>query len=270
MAKIISVCAKNGGTGKTTTAIQLGAGLSIFNKKILLIDMSSQCNMTSALGAYNPDLVSIYDVISQKCGAEDAIQTVGRSLQIIQSELKVDNVNFEFTDSKNLLNLKNALAKVEAKYDFVIIDTPPAISKVTQTAMIASDEIILAVQPGQFSLDGLYQMDSVIKEIRNEYNPTLKIAGILVNRFVQRTTLRKEIRKEFEKIAENIGTKVYKTSIRENISIPESQVLKMSVFKYNKRSIGAADYFKFLIEFANDNGENKKLNHIPLNLHFDF
>ena len=267
MSKIISICAKKGGTGKTTTAIQLSAGLLALGKRILLIDMDSQCNLTSAVKAYNPDLVSIYDVIQNNCTVAEAVQTIVPNFDVIQSELKLDNINLEFVNNSKLLtNLKSSLQSVKSHYDFIIIDTPPAISIANQAAMIASDEIIIVVQPDQFNLDGLYQINSAIENIKNQYNPNLLIAGILVTRYVERTTLRKEIRKEFERVADNIGTKVYQSFIRDNVSIPESQVLKMSIFKYKKKSNGAVDYFKFLVEFMHDNNESLKAKYIKLGI----
>ena len=267
LSKVISICAKKGGTGKTTTAIQLAAGLLALGKRILLIDMDSQCNLTSAVKAYNSELVSIYDILWQKCTVADAIQSIVPNFDVIQSELKLDNINFEFANNPELLtNLKSALDSVRTKYDFIIIDTPPAINITTQAAMIASDEIIIVVQADQFNLDGLYQMQSAITNIREKYNAELSIAGILVNCYVQRTTLRREIRKEFERIANSFGTKVYQSFIRDNVSIPESQVLKMSIFKYKKNSNGAVDYFKFLIEFLKDNDEALKAQYMKLGL----
>ena len=267
LSKIISICAKKGGTGKTTTAIQLAAGLLALGKRILLVDVDSQCNLTSAVKSYNPDLVSIYDVIWNKCTIADAIQNIVPNLNVIQSELKLDDINLEFAKNPALLtNLKSTLESVKSSYDFIIIDTPPAISITNQAAMIASDEIIIVVQPDQFNLDGLYQMSTAISEIRDRYNSELRIAGILVNRYVERTTLRREIRKEFERIAANLGTKVYKSFIRDNVAIPESQVLKMSIFKYKKKSNGSIDYFKFLIEFMEDNGESLQAKYMKLGL----
>ena len=270
MSKVISICAKKGGTGKTTTAIQLASGLLALGKRILLIDMDSQCNLTSAVRAYNSDLVSVYDILWQKCTVAEAVQSIVPNFDVIQSELKLDDINFEFATKPELLtNLKSALDSVKSSYDFIIIDTPPAISIANQAAMIASDEIIIVVQPDQFNLDGLYQMHSAIKNIQTKYNPNLSIAGILVNRYVERTTLRKEMRKELERVATNLGTKVYQSFVRDNVAIPESQVLKMSVFKYKKKSNGSIDYFKFLLEFIQDNGESLGAEDIPMGLRPD-
>ena len=190
LSKVISICAKKGGTGKTTTAIQLASGLLALGKRILLIDMDSQCNLTSAVRAYNSDLVSVYDILWQKCTVAEAVQSIVPNFDVIQSELKLDDINFEFATKPELLtNLKSALDSVKSSYDFIIIDTPPAISIANQAAMIASDEIIIVVQPDQFNLDGLYQMNSAINNIKNKYNPNLSIAGILEHVFIKESVV---------------------------------------------------------------------------------
>lgn len=118
MSKVISICAKKGGTGKTTTAIQLASGLLALGKRILLIDMDSQCNLTSAVRAYNSDLVSVYDILWQKCTVAEAVQSIVPNFDVIQSELKLDDINFEFATKPELLtNLKSALDSVKSSYD---------------------------------------------------------------------------------------------------------------------------------------------------------
>ena len=244
--------------------------LQFFLKKKLKIINKDMDVVKNECEIAKNDLVSVYDILWQKCTVAEAVQSIVPNFDVIQSELKLDDINFEFATKPELLtNLKSALDSVKSSYDFIIIDTPPAISIANQAAMIASDEIIIVVQPDQFNLDGLYQMNSAINNIKNKYNPNLSIAGILVNRYAERTTLRKEMRKELERVATNLGTKVYQSFVRDNVAIPESQVLKMSVFKYKKKSNGAIDYFKFLLEFMQDNGESLRAEDIPMGLRPD-
>ena len=252
---VISICAKKGGNGKTTTAINFAIGLSAMKKKVLLIDMDSQCNLSSGIGVYNPDLVSIYSVLMQQCEISQTIQNKG-NLDVIQAELELNELETSFSDNTNrLMNLKNAVSTIKDNYDYIIIDTPPAIGFLTQSALITSDEVIIVSQADKFSLDGLYQLDREIQKLKSKYNPNLKIDGILITRFVPRTSMRQMIREEMSKIAETLNTKIYRTSIRENVSVPESQVRKMSIYKHSRRSKGAIDYYAFTKEYLKDKDE---------------
>ena len=252
---VISICAKKGGNGKTTTAINFAIGLSAIKKKVLLIDMDSQCNLSSGIGVYDPNLVSIYSVLMKQCNVEQAIQNKGK-LDVIQSEVDLNDVEIEIGNKPNkLMRLKEAINKVKDKYDYVIIDTPPSIEFLTQSALIASDEVIIVSQADKFSLDGLYQLDREIQKLKNKYNPELKIDGILITRYVSRTSVKRMIKEEMAKVATRMNTKVYETNIRENVSISESQVLKMSVYKHNRRSNGSKDYYEFVKEYLKKKGE---------------
>ena len=252
---VISICAKKGGNGKTTTAINFAIGLSAMKKRVLLIDMDSQCNLSSGIGVYNPDLVSIYSVLMEQCQISQAIQNKG-NLDVIQSELELNELELSFSNNINrLTRLKTEISKIKDSYDYIIIDTPPAIGFSTQSALIASDEVIIVSQADKFSLDGLYQLDKEIQKLKSKYNPNLAINGILITRFVPRTSMRQIIREEMSKVAETLNTKIYRTSIRENVSVPESQVRKMSIYKHSRRSKGAIDYYAFAKEYLKDKGE---------------
>ena len=252
---IISICAKKGGNGKTTTSINFAVALVAMKKKVLLIDMDSQCNLSSGIGVYDPYLVSIYSVLMDQCQISQTIQNKG-NLDVIQAELDLNELENSFViNTDRLLRLKSAISTIKDNYDYIIIDTPPAVGFLTQSALIASDEMIIVSQADKFSLDGLYQLDKEIQKLKSKYNSNLKINGILITRFVPRTNMRQMIREEMSKIADTLKTKIYRTSIRENISIPESQVLKMSIYKHSRRSKGAIDYYAFSKEYLQDKGE---------------
>ena len=249
---VITICAKKGGTGKTTTAINFAAGLAALKKRVLVIDMDSQCNLSAGLGIYNPDLVSIKHVLTSKCQLSQAVQSNG-NLDIVQSSLNLHEIESLLSANLNLLD--NAIKTLNIDYDFIIIDTPPAIGSLTQSSLAASDDVIIVSQADKFSLDGLYQLDSELKNIKNRLNLKLSIDGILITRFSPRASMRCMIRDVMIQAAKSLGTKVYNTSIRENVALPESQVRKMSIFKHNRRSNGAADYFSFIKEFLNEHDE---------------
>ena len=252
---IVSICAKKGGNGKTTTAINFAIGLATMQKRVLLIDMDSQCNLSSGIGVYNPDLVSLESVLLGQCQVSQAIQRK-KNLDIIQSELTRNELESTFKDDPDKLKrLRAALETIKDEYEYIIIDTPPAIGFLTQSALIASDEVIIVSQADKFSLDGLYQLDKEINQLKNKYNPKLRTSGILITRYVPQTSMRRMIREELVQIAKKLNTKIYETSIRETVAIPESQVRKMSVYKHRRNSNGAQDYCSFVKEYLRDNGE---------------
>lgn len=289
-AKVIAVCAKKGGTGKTTTAINLGVGLLVAGKKVLLIDTDSQCNLSSATMAYNDEQVSIFDVLHIKKGKmkpavaikdaitiinptngdkksgtedtpppqtldEDPLTDTSRRLHVVQSALNLEELNIELASrADGPFRLKNALESIREYYDYIIIDTPPAIEAITQTAILASDEIIITAQADQFTADGILQLAWVLQGFQGLPGTNFKIAGILLTRFSERSTIRREMRDAISAIAKDLDTKVYNTFIRENVAIVESQFLHASVYKHNKRSNGAIDYYNFVKEFLMDHG----------------
>lgn len=256
MAKVLSICAKKGGPGKSTTSLELAAGLLVLKKRVLAIDLDSQCNFTSMCNSFNNELVSIHEVLLRKCSIRDAIQNVN-GLDTIQSALDLENVNVEMLNEPDrLFRLREALKEVQDDYDYIIIDTPPAFETLTQMALCASDKIILVAQASQFDIDGLYQFSNGYKQINEYYNPKMEILGILLTRFSERSNFRKEVRENMIEIAEQLNTSLFNTFIRENIKIPESQACHVSIWKHDKRSNGAKDYASFLKEVTTRLGDN--------------
>lgn len=260
---IVTIAAKKGGNGKTTTSIHLAAGLSAYKKKVLLVDVDSQCNLSTSVGAYDTSLVTIHDVLNGDCGMADAIQSIG-SMDVVQSALDIDEIEkADWTTSGSVATrLKSALESVRAQYDYIIIDTPPAIRALTRAALAASDQVILVTQSDQFSLDSIYQMRKVVRDIRDGGNSRLEMSGILITRYSGRSNARKVFREEIADLAEKLGTKVYGTPIRENIAIVESQVVQKSVYKYKRKCNAAADYIAFVREFLSDHGDSQAIDGI--------
>ena len=268
MAKIVSICAKKGGPGKSTTAFELAAGLLLLQKRVLTIDLDSQCNFTSMCDSFDPELASINEVLMKKCSIRDAIQSSIREekykntnyvLDTVQSSLDLDNVNVSILNEPDrLFRLRQALDEVKNDYDYVIIDTPPAFETLTQMSLCASDKLILVAQASQFDIDALYQFGGGYNQIKSYYNPNLEILGILLTRFSERSNFRREVRDNMSQIAEQLNTSLFNTFIRENVKIPESQANHVSIWKYDKKSNGAKDYSAFLKEVMfrlNDNVE---------------
>ncbi len=268
MATIISICAKKGGPGKSTTAFELAAGLLLLQKRVLTIDLDSQCNFTTMCDSFDTELASIHEVLLKKCSIRDAIQSSIKEdkykntnyvLDTVQSSLDLDNVNVAILNEPDrLFRLKQALEEVKNDYDYIIIDTPPAFETLTQSALCASDKLILVAQASQFDIDALYQFGGGYNQIKNYYNPNLSILGILLTRFSERSNFRKEVKENMIQVAEQLNTSLFTTHIRENVKIPESQAQHSSIWKYDKTSNGAKDYYSFLkevIERLNDTAD---------------
>ena len=255
-AKTIVVCAKKGGPGKSTTALELSAGLLALHKSVLAIDLDSQCNLSTMCNAFNSEFNSIHEVLTRKCSLDDALQTVN-GLHVIPASLDLDNANVEMLNEPDrLFRLRESLEPVKNNYDYIVIDTPPAMETLTQMALCCADRLLLVAQASQFDIDGLFQLANMYTQIKNYYNPELSIVGILLTRFSERSNLRKEIRENMKQIADQLDTSLFDTFIRENVAIPESQSLHISIWKHNKRSNGAKDYHDFLLEFLNRMNDN--------------
>lgn len=265
MPTIISVCAKKGGPGKSTTAFELAAGLLLLKKRVLTIDLDSQCNFTTMCNSFDTELASIHEVLLKKCSIKDAIQSSLKDeykntdyvLDTVQSSLDLDNVNVAILNEPDrLFRLRESLQEVKSDYDYIIIDTPPAFETLTQMSLCASDKLILVAQASQFDIDALYQFSGGYNQIKSYYNPSLEILGILLTRFSERSNFRKEVKENMVQVAEQLGTSLFTTHIRENVKIPESQARHFSIWRHDKNSNGAKDYTSFLAEVLarlNDN-----------------
>ena len=265
MPTIIPVCAKKGGPGKSTTAFELAAGLLLLKKRVLTIDLDSQCNFTTMCNSFDTELASIHEVLLKKCSIKDAIQSSLKDeykntdyvLDTVQSSLDLDNVNVAILNEPDrLFRLRQALEEVKNDYDYIIIDTPPAFETLTQMSLCASDKLILVAQASQFDIDALYQFSGGYNQIKNYYNQNLEILGILLTRFSERSNFRREVKENMSQVAEQLGTSLFTTHIRENVKIPESQARHFSIWRHDKNSNGAKDYTSFLAEVLarlNDN-----------------
>jgi chromosome partitioning protein len=205
--------------------------------------------------AFNPEINSIHEVITKKCSITDAIQAIN-GLHVIQSSLDLDNANVEMLNEPDrLFRLREALQPVLSDYDYIIIDTPPAIETLTQMALCAADRLLIVAQASQFDIDAILQFSAIYNQIKSYFNGEISIIGILLTRFSERSNLRKEIRENMRQVAEQLGTSLFAVCIRENVAIPESQSRHVSIWKHDKRRNGAIDYHDFLIEFLERMGD---------------
>tara|TARA_B100000575_G_scaffold61991_1_gene47233 strand:+ start:145 stop:939 length:795 start_codon:yes stop_codon:yes gene_type:complete len=254
--QIISVINQKGGVGKTTTVINLAAGLSKLHKKILVIDLDPQGNATTGLGLSNMETSShtIYGVLNGTIKISEAIKkTQFENLDIITSNVDLSGLEVETADDGNrafILKAKLAsyLKDTGGNYDYVLIDCPPSLNLLTIMALVCSSSLLVPLQTEFFALEGLTQLMKTIERIKVSLNPNLKIRGILLTMYDKRNKLSSQVEKEAR---DYFSEKVYVTVIPRNVRLSEAPSHGMPVLIYDKSCPGSKSYFSFTDEFLN-------------------
>jgi len=247
MAKIVAVINQKGGVGKSTTACALAVGLSNKGKKVLLIDSDPQGNTTYVLGV-NRTLANLYNIMNGT-PAKDAIEKLSENLDIIASYSGLASADKTYTQTGREYILKKELKPILNDYEYIIIDTPPALGILNINALTASDGIVIPVQADVMSIQGLMQLKDTIDVVREYTNPGLKICGILRTRHNARTHISRETTEILKNIANKLGTILYNTYIRESVGIREAQGERQDIFSYAPTNNAVLDYKAFLEEF---------------------
>ena len=246
MAKIIAIANHKGGVGKTTTTTNLGAALARLGKRVLLVDIDSQQNLTSSLMNEANVEVSIYDALQNR--ASLPIINVGEGLDLVPSDITLARAEMDLTTriARERI-LKNLLDKVSDNYDYILIDCPPSLGLLTLNALTAASELYLPLTGEALPLRGLAMLDDVVAEVANTINPDLKLGGVILTRYQSRK-LNKVV---LENIQQNYGDKLFNTRIRENIALAEAPLTHTSIFDYDPNSNGAKDYLSLASEVVN-------------------
>ena len=254
--QIISVINQKGGVGKTTTVINLAAGLAEQEKKVLVIDLDPQGNATTGLGLSNLEnsTDTIYGVLNGTKTIPDVIRkTEFKNLDMITSNVDLSGLEVETADD----NMRAFILKREltlylndssATYDYVLIDCPPSLSLLTVMALVSSHSLLVPLQTEFFALEGLTQLMKTIERIKVNLNPELKIRGILLTMFDKRNRLSSQVEKEAR---DYFNEKVYLTVIPRNVRLSEAPSHGMPVLMYDKSCPGSKSYFNFTDEFIN-------------------
>ncbi len=251
MAITISIALQKGGVGKSTTAQALASTLGFKHKKVLLIDMDSQGNVTYSSGIDNPEY-TIFDVLGEDCKIEESLINC-KYYDLLAADTYLTNI--EMSENVESTLLKNALEPIKNDYDFIIIDTPPALGNLSFNSLVASDYIVIPTEPRPFALQGLGKLYDTIKSIRNTLNPALKVIGILLIKYNNRTVLNRDIKTMIEDYAKQMQTEVFNTNIREGVAIAEAQTVREPLIDYAKSSKPNIDYKAFTTELLQKIGE---------------
>jgi chromosome partitioning protein len=248
VSRVIAVTNQKGGVGKTTTAINLGAALAVSDVKVLLIDADPQGNTTSGLGIQKtPGLATIYDVLVDGKEIEHAIcHTSMEGLDVLPADKNLIGVNLQLisVDDRESL-LRQRLARILDRYDFILIDCPPALDLLTLNALMAADSVLVPIQCEFFALEGVSELMDTIDRIRDSFGHPLRIEGILLTMFDDRTNLARQVAAD---LREFFGDDVFKTVIPRNIRLAEAPSHGKSILAYDPGSRGSESYIQLAKE----------------------
>ncbi|MCP4761279.1 MAG: ParA family protein [archaeon] len=243
--RVIAITNHKGGVGKTTTVVNIGAGLVKLNKKVLLIDLDPQAHLTYSLGIQAHDIhKTIYELLKSELKFNDVVIKNG-NLSIIPSSLNLSGADIELSGIAGRESLLREALVEATDFDFILLDCPPSLGLLTLNALTTSKEVFIPIQAEFLALQGMSKLLQLVDIVKKRLNSELEITGIIGTRYNSRKRLNNEV---IEKIKEYFEDILFKTLIRENISLAEAPSYGQNIYEYNSRSHGAEDYLNLCNE----------------------
>lgn len=249
VARVLAIANQKGGVGKTTTAINLGASLAIAEERVLVVDIDPQGNATSGLGVEKSvELPTVYDILVDGRPVEDCIRKGVHvpTLDLVPSNRHLVGAEIELVDrSEREGILREALAPIRERYDYVLVDCPPSLGLLTLNTLTAADAVLIPIQCEFYALEGLSQLLSTVRLVQRGLNPALEIEGVLLTMFDRRLNLSKQVADEAR---EYFGAKVFETTIPRNVRLAEAPSFGQPIAAYDVLSPGAQGYLALAAE----------------------
>ncbi len=248
MAKIIAFANQKGGVGKTTSAVNVAASLGLIGKKTLIIDLDPQGNATSGVGIPKRSLKgTVKEVLTGEADIKNVILTTNyKNLWVLPTNVSLSGAEFDlYNDEGSEYNLKDALERISADYDYIIIDCPPSLGMLTVNAFVASDGIVVPMQAEFYAVEGLSQLITTTKRVKKLYNEDLNIVGILITMYNKRLLLSMQVMDELQKYYPD---KLFNTTISRNVKLSEAPGFGKPVYYHDSHSKGANEYLEIAKE----------------------
>lgn len=243
MSKVISLSNHKGGVGKTTSTINIGAGFSKLGKRVLLIDLDPQANLSQSLGITSPEL-TIYGALR----GEYKIQPIeiASGIDVVASTLDLSGAEVEMSgEAGREYILRELIEPLRGAYDYILIDSPPSLGLLTINALTASDEIFIPLQAQYLALQGLAKLLEVIDKIKRRLNKELRLGGVFITQYDKRKVLNRDV---VATIEAHFPEELFKTRVRDNIALAEAPAQGVDIFSYQPKSYGAEDYLNLCKE----------------------
>lgn len=254
MAKVIAVTNQKGGVGKTTTAVNLSAGVAAQGKRVLIVDLDPQGNTTSNFGVQKRSVVtSVYPLLLGEESAEKAIIHTKFRVDLIPSNIQLSGAGIELVNlERREARLREALTPILNSYDYVFIDCPPSLDLLTLNGLCACDTVLIPIQCEFFALEGLSELMNTIRNVKKMYNPYIDVEGVLLTMYDGRLNLTLQVVQEVKK---HFGDKVYKTTVPRNVRLSEAPSFGAPINYYDPSSKGTEAYAYLAAELIKNNRE---------------